>query len=125
MRRPIHVKRALAELRVVRADGGNPIVQEVRMVLNDLTPIGIGLFTNRSMPQDLEVVFVLLEPARFEVRGRIAWCQPANMGSHVLSQNAFDYRVGVRFCPENKAEEEKIKAFCADLAKNMLYRKAA
>ena len=97
-------------------DGGR-IVAAARVVLNDLSPRGMGLFCSRSMLVGQEVAVTLDEPRRVYLRGRIIWCQEYDTESHVLSQQSYSFRVGIKFVFQSAQEEEAVKAFCEELVK--------
>jgi Tfp pilus assembly protein PilZ len=115
-RRPFHIKRVQAE---VKAVGGLHVAQTVaaaRVLLNDLSPKGIGLFSSAPMMVGQEVALTLEEPKRFYVRGKIVWCQELDGGTHVLSEKKFTYRIGIEFVFQSATEEQSVRAYCEELS---------
>jgi hypothetical protein len=111
-RRPMHIRRLDAELRSVTP--GNPV--EARLVVNDLSMDGIGLFCAQAVAVGLDVTLTIAESTPIHVHGKVVYCQPADTHMHVLSTHSFNYRVGVQFQFSN--EEEK-KAFQTYLEQSM------
>ena len=119
-RRPLHIKRVSAELKVLTLPSAAPMVTDARVLLNDFSPKGLGLFCGRPLGVGQEVAITLESPRRIYVRGRIVWCQEYDCESHVLSQRSYSYRIGVQFTFETVEEQKAIKAFCDELSKDYL-----
>ena len=82
----------------------------VRMILNDLSLKGGGLFSLKALLPGQEIRLTLTEPRVFSVFARVVWCQEHNMNSHVISQESFSFRVGVEFVVKNPDDEKNIQA---------------
>jgi hypothetical protein len=109
LKTPFHVKRVLATVQL----GEEKI--DVRLILNDLTPKGMGLFSsNRFSPGD-EVTIHLESPKKIAIKGKIAWCQEYEVRGKVLTAQSFSYRVGLAFVFSSPEEEQAIKAYCAEV----------
>src|SRR5262245_22276876 len=84
MKRPIHLKRVRAEVRLVpnqettaqatTQDAQGEVV-EVRVLLNDLSPNGIGIYASAGMAPGQDIQIILDEPKRIELKGKVIWCQ--------------------------------------------------
>lgn len=129
LKRPLHIRRVRAEARLVfnketqataEMTGvvGEPI--EVRVVLNDLSLSGIGLYAQERMLPGHTIRLTLEDPRKITVEGRIVWCNDEHIGSPVISANPYNFRIGIRFCFSTKAEEDAFKLFCADLKTSLL-----
>jgi hypothetical protein len=98
-----------------------PTVAQGRLLLNDISPKGLGLFSDQPIMVGQEIALTIEEPKRFYVRGRVVWCQEADADSHILSSHPFSYRIGLVFLFQNAAEEAQVKAYCDELARDVLY----
>jgi Tfp pilus assembly protein PilZ len=120
-RRPLHLKRVSAELKSVEVPGVPPILAETRIVLNDLSPFGVGLFSERQFNVGQEVALTLEQPRRIYVRGRVVWCEDQSPYSHVMSAKPFGYRIGIQFSFNTEQEQEALRTFCDQIAREHLH----
>lgn len=120
-RLPVHIKRARAELKSVTSLGAAPIVAEARVVLNDMSIKGVGLFAPVELVPGTVVAITISEPTQFFIKGRVVWCQEHDATSHVLSKNAFSFRVGIEFLYENPSEQQAVKQYLEVLARDYLF----
>lgn len=120
MRQSFHVRRVRAEIKV-----SQPMVQstrtDARVILNDFTPQGLGLFSEHAVMPGQEVSITLEEPKRFFVRGRVIWCQEYDANSHVLSQVSFKFRVGIEFVFETPEEQAAVEAYVTELNEKYIF----
>lgn len=120
-RRPIHIKRVQAELKVVGTINTTPHITQARVLLNDLSPKGLGLFAANPIMVGQQIALTIEEPKRFYIRGRVIWCQEHDADSHVLSPTPYSYRIGIEFVFESREEEQQVAAYCDEIAKNHLF----
>jgi PilZ domain len=120
-RRPLHIKRIHAELELVTSDSGHPFKTEVRVILNDLSPRGVGIFSHESLVAGQEVTLDIKDPYKIHLRARVIWCQEYDAYSHVLSSNPYSYRLGLEFVLPTGEEQTAIKTFCEEVSKNHLF----
>lgn len=119
---PMHIRRVVAELRVLGSGLGKPtVVTQARVMLNDISPKGVGLFCSTPLQPGQEVAITLDEPRRIYLRGRIIWCQNQESESHIISEKTFAFRMGIQFTPQSATEEEDIVKYCQELAEAYLY----
>lgn len=123
--RRLHIKRVKAELRVVVQGNTAPEVNEVRVVLNDMTERGMGLYSQNPIGVGREVAVTLESPRQIYLRGHVTWCQEFDAESRILAQNPFSYRVGVKFIFQSPEEEEAVKNFFEELISQHLQVEAA
>ncbi len=128
--RPFRLRRVRAEVRIipaeptmVRAESESRVgeLREARVILNDLSPRGIGIHASHSMQPGDRIRITLPEPRKVIVEGRVVWCTDQHAGSPIISHESFNYRVGVKFifdCPE---AEEAFRKFCEELQSTYLY----
>ncbi len=126
-RRPFHVKRITAHLTLLTPstkinphENPDPPIP-IRVVLNDLTPKGVGLFSQAALIAGQEVIMAISEPMKLDIRSRIIWCQEHGANSHVLSPNPFCFRLGVEFILPTTEDQQNVSAFWEEVCKNHLY----
>jgi len=90
-------------------------VSESRVFLQDLSPGGVGIFTNLQFPKGDRVSIVIEQPKTLYVRGEVMWCNPYTFDTKVLSADQYKYRAGIRFVYDSPEEEAAVKSFCEDL----------
>jgi len=116
LKMPFHVKRVLASI-VPSVGSENVTPISVRVILNDFTPKGVGLFSaHRFSPGD-EVSITLESPKKIQVKGRIAWCQEYEARGKILTEHSYSYRVGLSFVFASAEEEQALKTYCEELLK--------
>ena len=123
--RHFHLKRVQAELKILGVLDAPPKLFEARVLLNDLSPKGLGLFTIEPLVIGQEVALTLEEPKRFYIKARVVWCNEYDSDTHVLTDHAFSYRVGLEFSYETQEEEKGVIDYCEELAQKYLYGRAA
>jgi hypothetical protein len=119
--RPLHLKRVRAEVRINATQSAPQKIAEARVLLNDVSPTGMGIFSTIPFLVGQEVAITLEDPKRVFLRGRVTWCQEYDVDSHILSANSFSYRMGIKFVFQSKVEEEAVRLFCEELCQNVLY----
>jgi Tfp pilus assembly protein PilZ len=124
---PIHLKRVKAEIKSLeQADSDTPLApSDARLLLNDLSVDGIGLFASKSFIVGQKIALVLDHPKSIEIKGKIAWCQEVISESHIMSDAPFPFRLGIEFCFESPEEKKQLEAYCETLAKDYLYTNKA
>lgn len=120
-RRPFHLKRIEASLLLNSSGeaGVEPVL--ARVILNDLSTSGVGVFAQSPIAPGSEISMAITEPMQLDIRARVVWCQEHSANSHVLSATPFSYRMGLEFIVADPAEEQLIADFWKDLCANHLY----
>lgn len=116
--RPMHIKRITVELRKSPTEGVpamGPELVQARLVLNDLSPSGIGVFCAEAMAPGQEVALMLSTPATIYLRGRVVYCQEHFSPSHVISETPFGFRAGIQFTFQSADEQAAVTKFCEQL----------
>ncbi len=116
-RKPLHIKRVVGDLKLLGSDGQ---ISQVRVILNDLTPKGVGIFCEKPLMVGKEVALTIDEPKPIYLRARIAWCQEVDSSGHIISSNPSNYRVGLMFLYETAAEQAAVKNWCDAISKEHL-----
>jgi hypothetical protein len=119
-RRPIHIKRAIAQVKAVTLNAPEGEKIEARVVLNDLSPKGVGLYTKLPLVPTQEVMVEMQDPGPITLKGRVLWCQH-DANSHVVSVQAHSYRIGIEFITTSEDEQKAIQAFCDEVFKNHVF----
>jgi Tfp pilus assembly protein PilZ len=115
---PFHIKRVVAAVALPAVGEAPPTSVDVRLILNDFTPKGMGLFSAHRFSTGDEVTITLESPKKIQIKGSIAWCQEYEVRGKVLTEHSFSYRVGLHFVFANAEEEQAVKAYCDELLKN-------
>ena len=112
---PVHMKRIRGELKLLSSPATAAAIQ-IRVILNDLSPRGVGLFSQEllGVGQEIELVF---EDSSMSIHlhGKIVWSREHQINSHILSQTPFAHRAGVQFVFKNAEEEGALLKFCEEL----------
>lgn len=124
LRRPLHFLRTRAEIKIPDLNG-DAIIVDARVILNDISPKGVGLFSTQALLPGQDVAITLEEPKRIYLKGRIVWCQEHDVESHVLSESRYSYRIGIAFVFETPEEFQAVQHYCEVLQKEHIHRKAS
>lgn len=124
LKRPMHLKKVRAEMKIVGPDK-RPSISEARVVLNDMSPEGVGIFSSLPVLVGQEISLTMEDPRQVFLKGRVVWCQEFDVGSPVVSQHTFSYRMGIRFVFSSPKEQEAVRLFCEELFRLHLYGNAA
>lgn len=113
--KPLSMSRIQAELKNAK-DTTEP-VQPIRLVLNDLTPLGIQIFTTTALPTGFEILVSLTHPSRIDLHGKVTSCQQYNLNSKILdmSGQSYRYRARVVFQFADATERDVVRDFCKQL----------
>jgi hypothetical protein len=116
-KKPMHLRRVVGQLKAAN----NEEAANARVLLNDLTPKGMGLFCSKPMMVGEEVSLTLEQPKQFYVKGRVVWCQEYSVDSHVLSKVSYSYRVGIEFIFDTDEDRKTVEDYCAELMKKHVF----
>lgn len=122
-RRSLRMKRVSAELKPARA-GAAPGAP-VRIVLNDLSLKGVGIYGTTPLVPGMEVLIGMQEPRRIDLHGRVVWCNKFVLDHRVLTpgNQFFDYRMGIEFVFENDDEAQAVASFVQEIFAMYVYSK--
>ncbi|HAR41911.1 MAG TPA: hypothetical protein DCS07_04660 [Bdellovibrionales bacterium] len=118
---PLHFRRVEAELKLLTAGQENSPSMPVRVILNDLSPKGMGMFVVQNLISGQEILITLKEPKALTIKARVIACQEYENESHILSPKTYPYRMGVRFIFDSPEQEQEIQAFCDEINRDYLY----
>jgi hypothetical protein len=114
-----HIRRTSAQLKIVSPPVALPPMS-VRVVLNDISPKQMSLFTSQPLAPGQIAAVTLEEPKRIYVRARILGCQELDYESKVISTQSYSYRVTLLFIFESEEEEKQFKSFYDELTTEVL-----
>ena len=121
---PIHLRRINAKLDVIAPiDEANPSLipvitssLEVRIVLNDLSTTGVGIYASAPLTPDQEVMLSFTVTHPLSVKFKVVWCQEHNMNTHILSAQSYTYRMGLEFMSHSPTEKAAIESLVFELS---------
>lgn len=123
LRRRFHVTRVIAQIEKTPQEGGSDENKAVpvRVILNDLSIKGVGVFSHHPLVAGMEVNFKIVEPVEIILPAKIVWCQAHDSDTHVLSQEPYAYRMGLSFHPSEE-QLENLKAVLDTIFKTHIFR---
>jgi len=101
-------------------EGTPPEVREVRLVINELSPKCVSLFGTAALNPGQEVVLELQDPAAISLPAKVLWCQ-RDTSSHIISTDPHAFRILLEFKLGSSEEQQAVKTFCDDVAKNQIF----
>ncbi|MEK6705622.1 MAG: hypothetical protein AABZ06_07525 [Bdellovibrionota bacterium] len=120
LKNSFHIRRVKTELKFVSGTYNPTTVMDVNLLLNDLTPEGVSLFSPHSILVGQEIAITLEEPKRTYIRGKIVSCHEIETEGHIMSEKAYLYRISVKFIFNSTDEEQAVRSFYEELAYNYL-----
>jgi hypothetical protein len=109
----LHIRRVNAEMRTVQPQNAleAAVSIPVRVILNDLSPQAVELFSSQPFHPGQDVALMLKAPSILYLRGKILYCQEHDSNGHVISDQAFTYRVGIQFVFEAQTEAQAVQKY--------------
>jgi len=119
----VHIKRVHADVKVAQVNGAN--IGDVRIILNDFTPKGVGIFAGKALPVGQTVSITLQLSRQIYVRGTVIDCHEQSNHSHVISDQRYSYRIMIKFVFETEEEREQLTSFCDSIQREHIRPQAA
>jgi hypothetical protein len=120
--RPVfHIKRTQAEITVLEGFAAPKKVVQACVVLNDLTPSGLLLFSSEPFYPGQRINLTLESPKLFYARGHITACKHMSLHQHVVGEHTYPYRVAIRFEFGSHEEELSVRRYCQEIYTRYLY----
>ncbi|MEN9723771.1 MAG: hypothetical protein RJB38_1757 [Pseudomonadota bacterium] len=88
---------------------------DARVLLNDIAPGGLRLFSSKPVAPGESVFLTLYEPRILEVKARVIERSAPMRQGHILSAAHFPHRMAVRFEFSSDDEERAVAEFVEDL----------
>ncbi len=126
-RASLHVKRVTAEIRTTEehpTDGKPQIQGFARILMNDLSARGVGVYCDKAFIAGQEIAIALTITGTIYLRGIVTYCKEQDEKNHVISDTPFYYRIGIKFVFASAAEEAEVAKYCETTLRN-LYNPAA
>lgn len=115
-RKNVHFRRVSAQVKIL---GGLSLVHDARVVLNDISPKGMGIFSPVHLYAGQEIAITLEKPRRFYVKARVVYSQPLEGVGKVITENHFHHRIGLEFVLDSPEEAQAVTEFYEEM--NRLY----
>jgi hypothetical protein len=109
-------------LAVTSESAEDPI--QIRVLLNDLTPKTIGIFSKKPLKTGTEVELALELTQTFYLRGLVKSSTVYNTNLRVISVDFFQYRSLIEIIFESTAEKQLIDQFCRRLSIQEVVKKS-
>lgn len=129
LERPIRLTRVRAEVRLktrapleanLTSTNTEGEVIEVRVMLNDMSAHGVGIYAQRHLEPGTLVAFRIDEPREMTIEGKVAWSKESG-DYKIISKERYSIRVGIQFIFQSPKDEAAFAEFLRDLTKNHLY----
>ena len=112
----LNLRRVEAELKVVDNAGHASAAFGVRVLLNDLSPLGVRVFSTQPLVVGQKVCVTWGGFEQFQATGRVIACLEATVSGRILSNSQFPHRIAIEFIFTTKEEQENIRKYCFDVA---------
>jgi Tfp pilus assembly protein PilZ len=103
----IPMQKVQAEIQV---DSSKEVVP-AKVLLNDLSLTGVGLFTEAPLPISDYVSLVIEYPRHLYVKGKVIWCTPYTFDTKIITQEHYPYRAGIKFIFDNEQEQKNVQEY--------------
>jgi len=96
---------------------------KVRLMLNDFSMKGAGVFSSIALVAGQEVQLILPEPRKMILPGKVIWCQEHNLNSHIISQELFAFRAGIEFVLTSPEQSSSLQSLLEEIQTQILGQK--
>ncbi|MCM2278058.1 MAG: hypothetical protein NDJ89_08270 [Oligoflexia bacterium] len=97
--------------------GANRELIHGSVILNDISPRGLFLFSSRNLRLGERVTLVIHHPRTFYAHGKVVLCKRLSLRENVVSTgNTFPFRAGILFEFRSIDERLSVKNYCDELA---------
>ena len=118
---PFRLRRTLAELKIIEGSAFPPDIMHARVVLNDISPWGLMLFTSTPLREGQVIAITIQEPYLFYAQGKVMSCHPASLSARILTENPHPYRVQIKFEFHSLFERNAVRMYCQEVLKKYLF----
>lgn len=113
----LKLRRVPVELKVVPS--GAPVLGakpapliDARVLLSEVSELGLHLFSREPVAVGNPVAVTFEIPKRIYLKGTVSNCSEFTVGSKIISENRFDFRLSVLFSNEKEEDQQAIRDFC-------------
>ncbi len=89
-RSPIHLKRTMGEIRLSQSFDEDQLVIPCRVMLNDFSPEGIYVFSEKPLHIGQALSLTLQDPKRLYFIGRVVWCKNLSIHHGILGPTSYE-----------------------------------
>lgn len=116
----VHLKKTPAELILDEGVGRPKTIFQAMVVLNELTPDGIHLFSESPFGGHQELTLNIPSLRNFFIKGKVVACTEIQVNPGIMSARSFNYRVQLSFIFNSEAEREAVREYCNYLKASFL-----
>jgi hypothetical protein len=110
-----HLKRTPAELILDEGVGRPKTIFHAMVVLNELTPVGIHLFSESPFAGHQELTLNIPSLRNFFIKGKVISCNETPVNPGIMSARSFHYRIELSFSFQTEAERDAVREYCSYL----------
>ncbi|MBY0471587.1 hypothetical protein K2X30_10510 [bacterium] len=119
-KKSLHVHRTRAQIKVTEKNGTSTQFLPARVILNDLRPESLRLFTSVPVQQGQLITLTIEHPRNFYVQARVVWCKNMPTGTPILTEMPYLYRLQLEFVFKTHSEKNSVKNYCEEIFSNYL-----
>jgi len=121
----LHIRRVPAQIRPLgpHATETSSVIP-ANLILNDLTPRGVALFTTEALQVDRVVELTFEEPRQFFIRARVRACNTIVIDRKIITKQVYPFRILLEFEFDASVEHEAVRRLYHEI-QSELVRKAA
>lgn len=107
-----HLKKTPAELIFDEGVGRPKTIFHAMVVLNELTPDGIHLFSESNFQGNQELTLNIPSLRNFFIKGKVISCNETPVNPGIMAVRTFHYRIELAFIFQSDAEREAVREYC-------------
>lgn len=115
------MRRTMAELKVIEGAAFPPDLMHARVVLNDISPWGLMLFTSEPLREGQTIAITIQEPYLFYAQGKVMSCHQTSLKTRILTEDPHPYRVQIKFEFHSLFERNAVRMYCQEVLKKYLF----
>ena len=115
-----HFRRTEVQITRAGAFGATTEIAHGRLVLNDIKPNQITLFTTVALEDGLRVAITFNYPEPFYAKARVRYCRTFEITPRIVTQVTYPYRVKLEFMFDNEDERAAVERYCTFLNQHYL-----
>lgn len=116
-----HIKRTRAEIKIIEGFATSRTIIQACVILNDLSPVGLMLFSPEPFQPGQKINLTLESPKLFYAKGHVTACKHMTLHQHVFGEEMFSYRVAIKFDFNSPDEEIAVRRYCQEIYNRYLY----
>jgi hypothetical protein len=119
-KKSFHLHRAHAQIKWTDGHGTSTRFLPARVILNDLRPESLRLFTSVPIQQGQIITLTIEHPRNFYVQARVTWCKLMPTHTPIMSAMQYLYRLHLEFLFKTNSEKAAVKNYCHEIFSNYL-----